>query len=169
MEALGRTKIQIAIVCTGGGSGAIARCFRRAGASRHFVDAAIPYSRAAAFEYLGTKPAGPAASSTFASQLASVALQRAVRFSDRDQVDAVGLALVAALPTEPIRDDQQQIHVAVHSKQDHRCWSRTWKQGEHTRASAESVADEMIYRALAELVNDIGGTDIGGTDQPLER
>jgi nicotinamide mononucleotide (NMN) deamidase PncC len=151
-EKLARQPIQIAMVCTGGGSGAIASCFRRAGASRNFVDAAIPYSRAASEAYLGVGPADSRASLEFAQQLAAAALARAVRFGENDSSAPVGIALVAALPTEPPSDVEERIHVALHRAGDQQCWSENLDKGMHSRESAEAIADQMVFQAIAYLV-----------------
>ena len=152
LKDLAETSIQVAIVCTGGGSGAISRCFRRAGASRNFIEGVIPYSKAASEAYLGSAAVGSRASKAFAQQLASVAFDRAKQLSDTASPLAVGIALVAALPTVPASSVEERIQVAMHRKEDQECWSKTLEKGVHTRESAESVADEMIYRALLQLV-----------------
>lgn len=149
------TPIQIAVVCTGGGSGAIAHCFRRSGASRNFVDAAIPYSRNASQTYLGTASEHPYASKAFAQQLASAAYDRARRMSDIDLPVAVGIALVAALPSTGQEQTEQRIHVAIHAGDHQRCWSEQWPVGTHTRESAEALADEMVFRAIQYIVQQL--------------
>lgn len=152
LEQLRGRPIQIAMVCTGGGAGAISRCFRRSGASTNFVEAIIPYSRAASAEYLG-KPAPPSrASRQFAEQLAEVARTRAARLSDRAPELAVGLALVAALPTSDDRGVEQRIHVAINRTTHRQTWSEHWPAGEHNRQSAEDLADAMVFRAIASLL-----------------
>jgi hypothetical protein len=153
LETLGGSGKRISLVVTGGGSGAIQHCFRRHGASRNFVDAVIPYSRAAVANYLGCPPADSSASGSVARQLASVALARASRLDDdpSDSCEAVGIALVAALPTTPRRRGQDRIHVAVRRPQKGVLWSLELAKDAHTREDAETIADEMIFRALAEL------------------
>ena len=150
---LTETPLQIALVCTGGGAGAVSRCFRRSGASRNFVDAAIPYSMRASAAYLGDAPAESRASAEFASQLASRAYSRATRLSDCDQGVPIGLALVAALPTVPVNQTEERIHVALHRQQDQQCWSERLRKGEHSRESAESIADEMLFGAIEYAVD----------------
>ena len=140
--------IQIALVCTGGGSGAIASCFRRSGASKNFVEGVIPYSRAASDEYLGREFNGSKSSKEFADQLAEVAFQRAERLSECESSDAVGIALVAALPTSETTDAIEQIHVALHRQDSQRCWSEVLEKGTHSRESAETIADQMVFRAI---------------------
>ena len=147
-DRLAEQTIQIALVCTGGGSGAIARCFRRSGASKNFVEAVMPYSRAASDEYLGREFNGSKASKEFADQLAEVSYQRSGRLSECEPSDAVGIALVAALPTSETTDAIEQIHVALHRQEGQRCWSEVLEKGTHSRESAETIADQMVFRAI---------------------
>ncbi len=147
-DNLAEQPIQIALVCTGGGSGAIARCFRRSGASKNFVEGVIPYSRAASDEYLEREFNGSKASEEFVQQLAEVAYQRANRLSECEPSVVVGIALAAALPTSAETDTKEQIHVALHLQDGQRCWSEMLEKGTHSRESAEAVADQMIFRAI---------------------
>lgn len=158
LESLADSDHRISLVVTGGGSGAIGHCFRRAGASRNFVDAAIPYSRAAVAEYLGCPPDDSSASSAVARQLASAALQRAIRLDDApaSAVHAAGIALVAALPTTPPRRGQDRIHVVLQTAQQGVLWSLELAKGAHTREEAETIADEMVFRAISELIGHAG-------------
>jgi len=151
VKQLGETPYQVAIVCTGGGSGAIWQCFHRAGASRSFVEGVIPYSNRASQEYLGSTPTDSRASMPFAQRLASVAFERASRLRDDGSSVAVGISLAAVLPTLPANSVEERIHVALHRKDDQQCWSKKLVKGDHTRESAESIADEMIYDALMHL------------------
>ena len=99
-QTLTQSPLQISLVVSGGGSGAVARCFRRPGASQGFVEAVIPYSRTALASYLAVEPRGTAASPQRARQLAETALARALALADRDPPYATaGISLVAALPT----------------------------------------------------------------------
>jgi hypothetical protein len=142
------TRLQIAIVCTGGGSGAVSRCFRRPGASRNFIEAAVPYSMKASEAYLGRPPAESRASPEFAQQLALRAFERAGQLSDHDQGVPIGIALAAVMPTVPTNAVAERIHVALHRPEDRHGWSEVLQKGAHSRESAESVADEMIFRAI---------------------
>jgi hypothetical protein len=157
LQTLAGADKRISLVVTGGGSGAVTHCLRRAGASRNFVDAVIPYSRAAVTDYLGCPPVDSSASSAVAKQLAAVALRHATELDDgsdaqrRDAVESAGIALVAALPTTPPRRGQDRIHVALQTAQRGVLWSLELPKDAHTRETAETVADEMVFLALAEL------------------
>lgn len=84
--------LQIALVVTGGGSGAMARCFARAGASRHFVDAAVPYSRRALSAYLNGGDATPSVCRPVAESMACAARRRAADWGSGEGWGTVGLS-----------------------------------------------------------------------------
>ena len=149
------------MVVSGGGTGAITSCFRRAGASRNFVEAVVPYSRKAMTEYLGEPAAGPYASLQTAKQLAKRALTRASDLADSGDAQPAGLSLVASLPTQPPRDQIHQIHVAVCAagpdgsfmNQD---WSRQIESGITSRETAEAIADQMLADAIERMLKIAG-------------
>lgn len=157
---------RISLVVTGGGSGALKHCFRRAGASRVFIEAVIPYSHAALTDYLGRPPSDSSASGPVAKQLARVALERSRRLQDEhvDSFQPVGVALVAALPTTPRRRGRDRIHVALLTQDSFPpqellrpqergvLWSLELTKDAYSREQAESIADEMIRCALTKLV-----------------
>lgn len=147
---------QIALVVSGGGTGAIGSCFGRAGASAVFVEAVVPYSRNSMVDYLQEQPSGPSASIETAKQLADRAMQRAKAFADRKDGLLVGLAMTCALPTVPPRNQVHQIHVAIKSDPFTNGWSEDEK-GQFatdfaTRQQAECLASQMIVNTLAMFV-----------------
>ncbi len=153
LDDLHLSPLKIAIVVAGGGSGAIGHCFRRQGASRTFVEAVIPYSRAAMTDYLGGKSIDSNASPSTAMHLSERAYQRAVGLCDTNEANIahVGLSLVAALPTDPPRRGQDRIHVALQSHQSRWQWSLKLATNAFTRSFAETISDEMLFKALATL------------------
>lgn len=154
---LTRTPWQIAIVVAGGGSGAIAKCLRRPGASKNFVEVVVPYAHEAMVDYLGAAaPAGYADRAT-ATQLASVAMRRVRRLGVGNASTAVGIALVAALPTEPPRDHVDRIRVTIATENRRQTWSRHLTDRVYTRDLAESIADAMVFTALESLVEQDNG------------
>ncbi|MGB7324835.1 MAG: CinA family protein [Rubripirellula sp.] len=149
---------QIALVVTGGGSGAISHCFRRQGASKNFVEAAIPYSRASLESYLGAPPADSSASTATARQAASSAYKRAETLGTKSADHAVGLAMLAVLPTDPPRPDVCRICVAMQTSRESTVWSTMLDdhagcQNRQKRQAAESIADQMVLNALAHLLS----------------
>lgn len=159
-KSLSDSRIQISLVVSGGGSGALQHCFRREGASRLFVEGVIPYSHAAMVDYLGCAPSDASASASVAKQLASVALQRAGRLHEpqaESHKQPVGIALVAALPTTPRRRGRDRIHVARLTQDSPQSPKRGMllsielTKDAYSREQAESIADEMIRMAISGL------------------
>lgn len=151
---------QLALVAAGGGSGAVGECFRHQGASRTFVDAAIPYAVAAMDHYLSEPRAGSSASLETAVQLAGSARRRCGRYASptSKQVDLAGLACVAALPSDHRRHEHDRAHVVLCRQvavdtQDLACWSIHFKRNGHSRRSAEDAVDACICSALAWLAD----------------
>lgn len=152
MRRLSQTRWQIAMVITGGGTGAIATCLRRSGASKNFIEAVVPYSQAALVDYLGGSPRAGHADLLTAVQLASVAVRRADDLRSNTSGQAAGIALVAALPTEPPRDHVDRIHVAMETANGTETWSRELTDRVYTREEAEAIADDMVFAAIAFLM-----------------
>lgn len=151
MRRLRQTRWQIALVVTGGGTGSIAHCLRRSGASTNFIEAVVPYSHAAVIHYVGEPPRAGHADLSTATQLASVAMRRANEFGSGEPGSAAGIALVAALPTEPPRDHVDRIHVAIQTADKSKTWSRELTDRVYTREQAEAIADTMVLAAISFL------------------
>ena len=151
LKRLGDLNVRISLVATGGGSGAIAKCFCRAGASKYFVEATVPYSRRSAREFMGRKLDSPSVSEETAIALAAMANQRAGRLADDQKGVPVGIALTAALPTDPPRDHPLAIYVALVSEQKSQTWQVLLATGDFDRRNAEQIADAMILKALNAL------------------
>jgi hypothetical protein len=155
--------VRVALVAAGGGCGAIGQCFRFPGASRTFVEAAIPYDRAAMADYLGGLPNDPSASAARARQLAVRAVTRSEAWSksaDPPVRGTLGVACTAALPSPHARHNQNRIHVVVFGPTFTWQASATWETGRHDRASAERLADAMIFTALARAAEVDFGRDV---------
>ena len=152
LGVLHATPVRLAVVAAGGGSGAIGQCFRFPGASRTFVEAAIPYDRPAMIDYLGGRPNDPSASPARARQLAVRAVTRTKAWSESPDPPVrgtLGVACTAALPSPHARHSQNRIDVVVYGPTFTWQASATWEAGRHDRASAERLADAMIFTALA--------------------
>jgi hypothetical protein len=157
--SLTQSPLQIALVVTGGGSGAVAHCFRRAGASAVLVEAVIPYSRLSLANYLNVQPRGSSASPARAHQLAATALARAGALTDREMpYETAGLALVAALPTIHPRKGADRIHVSLHTQRERELWSAELPKDAFDRDTAEAITEEMIFIALSGLRRDAEAT-----------
>ncbi|MDG2221037.1 MAG: CinA family protein [Rubripirellula sp.] len=151
LKRLGDLNVRISLVATGGGSGAIAKCFCRAGASKCFVEATVPYSRGAARNFLGRTLDSPSVSEETAIELAAMAHQRAGQLADDQSGVPVGIALTAALPTDPPRDHRSAIYVALVSERKSETWQISLATNDFDRRTAEQVADAMILQALNTL------------------
>ncbi len=151
LDQLHASPIQIALVMAGGGSGALAHCFRRPGASSTFVEAVIPYSRRSMAEYLELpQDVRPDVSIETAQRLAERAFHRAARFCESEnQHSAAGISLTAALPTSEPRRGLDRIHVALQDDARRSHWSVDLGQADVTRSFAETVSDELLFKALA--------------------
>ena len=154
LDRLHASDFQIAIVVSGGGGGSLARCFRRPGASKTFVEAVVAYAHRAMAEYLGESPVGQSASRETANQLSRAAMVRCARLSDAESgtFRPIGISLVAALPTSSPRRGEDRIEVSLSFGNETKSWSRNLRKGQFTRESAEDVADAMFLAALSELL-----------------
>lgn len=148
--------VKIAIVIAGGGSGAVAQCYRCPGASGTFIEAVIPYSRAAMTDYLAGQRVDLAVARETAERLARRAWQRCDGLCDARERDdrCYGLALTAALPTHQPRSDLSSIHVALHDGTGTSAWALQISHRSILREDAEQISDEMIFLALATLVDE---------------
>ncbi|MGB1706702.1 MAG: hypothetical protein ACPHF4_02635 [Rubripirellula sp.] len=171
LEKLCGSRIQISMVLTGGGTGAISHCLRRSGASLNFLEAVVPYSRTATQEYLGFKPREGYASPRTAKALAQTAHRRAASLSEKPHL-VFGIALTAALPTnasnpEPSSSQDCQIHVA--SKSPHTCrgWSLYFAGHPSEREVSEAIADQMFLIAIQNALQQSGLAIDSDPTQPL--
>ena len=122
MDRLAKARTQVAMVITGGGTRIVGQSFARPGASACWVEAVVPYSRAALERYLGSaggvsdsaddldrgavfRPSAPklprrAVCAETARAMASTAFSRCVSMSDRvDAQRSLGMAVTCRLPT----------------------------------------------------------------------
>ena len=163
--------MQIAIVVTGGGTGAISRCLRRSGASLNFVEAVVPYSRMATQQYLGFEPTEGYASQPTAKVLAQTAYRRATSYINTPQL-AFGIALTATLPTKPLSSDARLtqtccIHVASQGEDLGRGWSLCFAAKPSEREISESIAEQMFLIALQDSLHQHGCPIKSELVQPL--
>ena len=164
LKNIATTRLQIAMVITGGGTGAVSRCFRRSGASINFLEAVVPYSRLSTHQYLGREPTEGYAAPKTAQALAEVAYCRANSQGDRPE-QAMGISLTASLPTHTTIADAADvksavahnassqnacIHVASHGVRDQRIWSLRFPIDTYNREASEAIAEQMFLIALRE-------------------
>ncbi len=143
---------RIALVAAGGGCKQVGDCFASPGASKTFVDAAIPYSHAAMRTYLGGLVLESHASTAAARALAVRAHELAARHDDAE--NCTGVSIVAALPTTQPRRGQDRIHVIAHNRAQTRQWTLDLIKGSTTRAEAERFADQLLRHAITSIVDE---------------
>ena len=115
--------------------------------------------------YLGRLPVDGCASAETAKQLAAAAFTRAENCAgpERHQTERIGISVTAVMPTSTETSGNDRIHVALHQASGGQVWSADLGKNAFTRQEAESVADEMVRRALASAA---GRTDEDDTDLP---
>lgn len=178
LTEIATTPLQLAMVITGGGTGAISRCFRRCGASVNFVEAVVPYSRRSTEQYLGCDPVEGYSSIRTSKALAQVAYRRAESHSGRSE-QSVGISLTATLPTNTTITDaggnrsasqatasisESCIYVASHKTQIQQSWSLCFPSDTYGRDAAESIAEQMFLIALHDSLAQRG---LGRGSDPL--
>lgn len=117
IEAIQSSGYKAAIVVTGGGSGAVHALLSHPGASRFILEAQIPYSPAARFDYLG-ETLDPACSAQAAATLAARAFERALIFSIActAAVPILGISCTAALQTNRERKGADRVFAGIKSR-----------------------------------------------------
>ncbi len=99
IEAIQASGHRACLVASGGGTGAIHALLSHPGASRFVLEAQVPYSVRAMFDYLGEQP-GSACSPEAAKTMAGRAYERALVFTLAEGiVPIMGIACTAALQT----------------------------------------------------------------------
>lgn len=101
-------------------------------------------------EYLGEAEAATVSAPT-AERLAHRALQRACRLCDPEDAccQYVGISLTAALPSNSPRRGHDRIHVAGESESGRIRWTVELGDERFDRSFAETVSDELLFKALA--------------------
>ncbi len=139
----------IALVVTGGGSGAISALLEQPGASRTVLEATVPYSPAALATYLGATPEQFCSPRT-ARAMAMAAYQRALRYapSEVEKSSLAGVACTASLVSDRPKHGEHRVHVALQTSAETWCWSLTLLKGARDRSGEEDVATRLILDAI---------------------
>ena len=148
---------QVCIVVTGAGALALAWLFGQAGASRTVLEALVPYSSAALYDFTGRR-ASQHVSAAEANLMAEKALGRAKTLaaaSDEPPVltgiQLAGVACTAAIATDRTRRGQDRCHVAFVSSDGRRgVTSLVMLKGARDRSGEEDVTSRIILNAIAE-------------------
>lgn len=139
-------------VVTGGGSGLLSALLSVPGASRTVLDAEVPYSPNALRSFLGRLPEHCCAEQT-ARQMAVVAWQRALRFSDElDFSTLFGFSLTATLATDRPHRGEHRAFAAFHTARQTRAYSLVLQKGLLTREEEEARVTGWALSVLAECL-----------------
>lgn len=117
VETIQTSGYKAAIVVSGGGSGALYALLSHPGASRFVLEAQVPYSPEAMFDYLGEK-LDQSCSAEAAVIMAERAFERALVFSLSNQVgfSILGIACTAALQTNRERKGSDRAFICIKSR-----------------------------------------------------
>ncbi|RMF91856.1 MAG: hypothetical protein D6741_15640 [Planctomycetota bacterium] len=166
------------LVCSGGGSQALADLLTVPGASRTVIEAVVPYSEEAAVEFLGARPEQFCAAET-ARSYAMAAFLRTIRFLARKHniaetevtealnVVPFGAAVTAALATDRPKRGEHRIHVAVQTAEVTASWSVVLEKGARTREQEERVASDLLLEALAAVAGVANTLTISWRDREI--
>jgi len=156
IEAIQSSGYKAAIVVSGGGSGAVHALLSHPGASRFMLEAQIPYSPEAMFDYLGEK-LDQFCSAEAAATMAERAFERALVFSlsSKAGFPILGIACTAALQTNRERKGSDHAFACIKSRK-----------GEIVRelelpASSRIEQEEAVGKALLSMVAEFVGKGEG--------
>ena len=153
IETIQSSGFKAAIVVTGGGSGAVHALLSHSGASRFVLEAQIPYSPEAMFDYLGEN-LEQACSSEAAATLAQRAFERALIFSlsSKASFPVLGIACTAALQTNRERKGDDRAFFCIKSRK--KVFARMVEVFPGSRAEQESVLSETFLTLIAEFLEE---------------
>lgn len=140
-----------ALVVSGGGSGAVHTLLSHPGASRFVLEAQIPYSPPAMFDYLGEKLDG-FCSEIAAQTLAERAYERALIFTlpDGAAPPILGISCTAALQTTRERKGSDRAFFCIKSRK--RETVRMLEVEPGSRAEQEEVVSTELLQFIAEFL-----------------
>lgn len=150
IQSLFQSPWRLALCLTGGGSRIASDLLTMPGASSTLLDLVIPYSAASLTEYLGQTPQ-QFCSRESALSMASVAWQKAVRFSkssDHDATHSLGVAGTASLVSTRPKRGEHRIWIATESAISSRVVSLTLTKGRRTRLEEEAVTADLLLYAI---------------------
>jgi nicotinamide mononucleotide (NMN) deamidase PncC len=153
IETIQSSGFKAAIVVTGGGSGAVHALLSHPGASRFVVEAQIPYSPEAMFDYLGEN-LEQACSSMAAVTLARRAFERALVFSlsSKASFPILGIACTSALQTNRERKGEDRAFVCIKSRRKE--VARTLEVSPGSRAEQEAELSDTFLNLIAEFLGE---------------
>lgn len=154
VETIQTSGYKAAIVVSGGGSGALYALLSHPGASRFVLEAQVPYSPEALFDYLGEK-LDQSCSAEAAVIMAERAFERALVFSLSSKVEfpILGMACTAALQTNRERKGSDRAFICIKSRKSEMTRALDLVSGRRTEQEEElSVA---ILETIVGFVTDV--------------
>ena len=153
IEGIQHSGHKAAFIVTGGGSGAIHAMLSHPGASRFVLEAQIPYSPPAMFDYLGEKLDG-FCSEIAAQTMAERAYERALIFtlSDGAAQPILGIACTAALQTTRARKGSDRAFFCIKSRKREVVYTLELAPG--SRAEQEEVVSKALLDFIADFLGD---------------
>jgi hypothetical protein len=141
------------IVVTGSGIQAISDLFSEPGASRTILEAQVPYSRKALYEFVG-ESTEQHVSAKEAQLMAQSALRRAEHLAEGDEGDQplFGVGCTAAVATDRVRRGEDRAHIA---------WATATRSGgasiwfdkkARTRADEDAIVSAIVLNSIAEAL-----------------
>ena len=151
IEGIQHSGHKAAFIVTGGGSGAIHAMLAHPGASRFVLEAQIPYSPPAMFDYLGEKLDG-FCSETSAQTMAERAYERALIFTlpHGDESPILGIACTAALQTTRERKGPDRAFFCIKSRK--REVVHKLELGPGSRDEQEEVVSKALLNFIADFL-----------------
>lgn len=151
IEGIQSSGYKAAMVVAGGGSGAVHALLSHPGASRFVLEAQIPYSPEAQFDYLG-ETLGQACSAQAAATLAERAFERALVFSLSSETTfpILGISCTAALQTNRERRGADRAFVGIKTRTEEVV--RTLELNPGSRAEQEAVLSQTMLEWIAEFI-----------------
>lgn len=152
IEAIHTSGYKAAIVLTGGGSGAVHALLSHPGASRFVLEAQIPYSPEAMFDYLGER-LDSFCSAQSAATMAERAFERALVFSLSSKTNApfLGASCTAALQTTRERKGGDRAFACIKTRKEKVVRELDIPAG--SRLEQEAAVSEAFLVFLAEFLD----------------
>ena len=153
IEGIQNSGHKAAFVVTGGGSGAVHALLSHPGASRFVLEAQVPYSPPAMFDYLGEKLDG-FCSEIAAQTMAERAYERAMIFTlpHGDESPILGIACTAALQTTRERKGADRAFFCIKSRKRETVRKLELEPG--SRAEQEEIVSTALLNFIADFLGE---------------
>ena len=153
VESIQSSGYRACLVVAGGGTGAVHALLSHPGASRFVLEAQVPYSPRALFDYLGEE-VGQACSREAAETMAGRAFERAMVFSLAETMahPILGIACTAALQTTRERRGADRAHVCIKARK-HRL-ERKIELEHGSRAEQEAALSDRLLALITDFISD---------------